>query len=188
MANIIPSTEFRARTNKTGYKMGSLSAIIWWEKVNGIVFVHGCPIDRHILMPPTEIGDGGALARMLWEDRRFGRPSYKDQGYQWREAGTLKDAQVLQRRWEEQEMKVRRHMGFKDETVRKRVHAEVASRMRQKMASSSTSPWEREFIASWLELRESKQDEYTKKWEDMHFYNQALEFDSTHKLEDRMGA
>jgi hypothetical protein len=184
MANIITA----GKTDKTGYKMGSLSPVIWWEKINGVVRVHGCPIDRHILIPPTEIGDGGALARMLWEDSRVeGRPSYKNQGYAWREAGTLKEVQVLQRRWEEQEMKVLRHMGHFDHEVRRKVHGEVAGRLRQKMASSSCTPFEREFIKEWLELRESKQDEYTKKWEDMHFYNQALEFDASHRFEDRMG-
>lgn len=183
MANIIIPKE-----NKTGYKLGSLSAVIWWEKVNGVTFVHGCPIERHILMPPTEIGDGGALARRLFEVSMHGRPSYKDQGYQWNEAGTLKEVQVLQRRWEEQEMKVLRHMGEHDHRVRARVHAEVASRLRQRMASSTCSNFERDFIRYWLELRESKQDEYTKKWEEKIFYNQALEFDSNHKLEDRMGA
>lgn len=176
------------KVNRTGYKLGSLSPTIWWEKMNGIVYVHGCAIERHILIPPTEIGDGGALARHLYEDNSIpGRPSYKDQGYQWREADTLGKVQELQRRWIEQEMKVRRHMGQRDHTVRQHVHAEVASRLRQKMASSSTTPWERDFIKYWLDLRESKQDEYTKKWEDMHFYSQALEFDSTHRLEDRMG-
>lgn len=182
MANVIIPER-----NKTGYKLGSLSPTIWWEKVNGIVRVHGCPIEKHILIPPTEIGDGGRLARQLFVDARMGKLSYKDQGYQWRETGTLKDVQDLQRRWVEQEMKVRRHMGFYDETVRKKVHAEVAGRLRQRMASSSSTPFERDFIAAWLDLRESKQDEYTKKWEDMHFYSQALEFDSNHKLEDRIG-
>lgn len=175
--------------NRTGYQLGSLSPTIWWEKTNGIVYVHGCALEKHILIPPTEIGDGGRLARQLYVDRRVpGRPKYKDQGYQWNETHTLRDVQELQRRWIEQEMKVRRHMGQYDAAVRQKVHKEVAGRLRQRMASSSTKPWERDFIQAWLELRESKQDEYTKKWEDMHFYSQMLEFDSNHKLEDRMGS
>lgn len=183
MANIIIPDR-----NKTGYKLGSLSAVIYWVKVNGVVYVHGCPIDNHIMIPPTEIGDNGALARQLWEDARVsGRPSYKAQGYQWNEAGTLGEVQKLQTRWIDQEMKVRRHMGQYDERIRKQVHSEVAGRLRQRMQSSSCTPFERDFIAEWLKLNESKQSEYTKKWEDMHFYNQALEFNDGHKLEDRMG-
>lgn len=181
MANVIIPKE-----NKTGYKLGSLSPVIWWEKRNGIVAVHGCPIEKHILIPPTEIGDNGALARQLFQARPHNRPSYKDQGYQWNEAGTLKEVQTLQARWEDQEMKVLRHMGHHDHTVRQRIHGEVAGRLRQRMASSATSAYERDFIEYWLQLRQSKQDEYTKKWEDKIFYNQALEFDSSHKLEDRM--
>lgn len=181
MANIIIPGE-----SKTGYKLGSLSPVIWWENRKETVRVHGCPIERHILIPPTEIGDNGALARQLYEARPHGRPSYKDQGYVWNEAGTLKEVQTLQARWEDQEMKVLRHMGHYDHEVRKKVHAEVAGRLRQRMASSACSPFERDFIKLWLELRQSKQDEYTKKWEDRIFYNQALEFDSNHKLEDRM--
>lgn len=182
MANIIIPKE-----NRTGFKLGSLSAVIWWEKRNGIVLVHGCEIEKHILIPPSEIGDGGALARELFQARPHGRPSYKDQGYSWEEAGTLKEVQKLQQRWEDQEMKVLRHMGHRDHEVRQRVHGEVASRMRTRMASSATTPYERDFIRLWLDLRQDKQDEYTKKWEDKIFYNQALEFDSNHKLEDRMG-
>jgi hypothetical protein len=172
--------------NRTGYKMGSLSPVIWWEKTNGTVYVHGCAYENHILIPPTEIGDGGRLARLLFEDKRYGKLSYKEQGYQWCEADTLHKVQELQRRWEEQEMKLNRHMGHRDHTVRQKVHAEVAGRMRQKMQSSSTSAFERDFIRLWLEMRETKQDEYTKKWEDYHYYNQALEFDSNHKPEDRI--
>jgi hypothetical protein len=174
--------------NKTGYQLGSLSPTIWWEKTNGIVYVHGCAIEKHILIPPTEIGDGGRLARQLYEDRRVpGRPNYKDQGYAWRETHTMRDVQELQRRWIEQEMKVRRHMGQHDHTVRQKVHKEVASRLRQRMASGSTTAFERDFIKYWLDMRENKQDEYTKKWEDYHYYSQPLEFDSSHKLEDRIG-
>ena len=183
MANIITAP----KTNKTGYKLGSLSAVIWWLKENEPVYVHGCRIDGHILMPPTEIGDGGALARQLWEARPDGRPSYKDRGYQWKEAGTLKDVQILQRRWEDQEMKVLRHMGHHDAEVRKKVHAQTASNMRQRMQSKDCTPFEREFIDIWLRMRDDKQDEYTKKWEDKIFYNQALEMDSNNHFEDRMG-
>jgi len=172
--------------NKTGYKLGSLSPVIWWEKVNGIVMVHGCPIEKHILVPPTEPGDNGALARKLYEARPHGRPSYKDQGYQWNEAGTLREVQKLQARWEAQELKVLRWMGHHDHMVRERVHKEVASRLRQRMISSSCSPFERDFIRLWLELRDAKQEEYTKKWEERIFYIQALEFDSNHKPEDRI--
>lgn len=182
MANIVIPDK-----NKTGYKLGSLSPVIWWEKRNGVVVIHGCTIEKHILIPPTEIGDNGALARTLYEARPQGRPSYKDQGYAWNEAGTLAEVQRLQARWADQEVKVRRHMGQHDHEVRQRVHSEVASRLRQTMASSSTTPFEREFIKLWLELRQDKQDAYTRKWEDYHFYNQALEFDSNHKFEDRMG-
>lgn len=178
MANIIAApTE-----NRTGYKMGTLSAVIYFEKADGsIVPVHGCPIEKHILIPPSEIGDGGRLARMLWEQK------YKAMGYAWCEAGTFKEVQELQRKLVVQEMKVNHHMGSYDHEVRKRVHAKVAESLRQRMASSSCSPWERDFIKAWLDLREDKQDEYTRKWEQKQYYLQCVEFDSTHKLEDRLG-
>lgn len=184
MANLIVDS----KTNKTGHKLGTLSPTIWWENAKEVIHIHGCPINKHILIPPTEIGDGGRLARMLFEDNRIpGRLSYKDRGYQWNEARTLREVQTLQNRWEEQEMRVLRHMGHYDHEVRKKVHSEVAGRLRQTMSSSSTSQFERDFIRLWLDLRNDKQDQYTKKWEDKIMYSQALEFDAGHHLEDRMG-
>jgi len=161
--------------------------VIWWEKSNEPTIVHGCLIERHIVLPPSEIGDGGRLARMLWEDKRIpGRPSYRERGYVWHEAETLAQVQELQSRMIAQERRIQIHMGQVDHASRQRTHAEVASRLRQRMTSSSCSPFERDFIAQWLELREDKQAEYTKKWDDHNYYLQVAEFDDKHDFRDRM--
>jgi hypothetical protein len=172
--------------DKTGRAMGTLEPVIYWEKSSPTWF-QGVYMEKHILMPPTEIGDRGALARQLWTDSRHGRPSYKDQGYVWCEAGTLQEVQKLQQRMIDQENKILQHQGRTDAATRERVHKETASRLRQKMASSSTTPYEREFIRLWLEMSDKKQDEYTKRFTERNMYLQALEFDSNHKLEDRIG-
>ena len=184
MANIITLDR-----NKTGYKLGTLDPVIYWEKKNGLVNVHGLQMENHLMIPPSKKGDGGALARRLWVDKRYAsRPSYKEQGYLWCEAGTLKEVQILQNRLEDQEMKIQRFMGQQDHGTREKVHKEVASRLRQRMASSNCKPFERDFIAEWMKLNNTKQDEYTKKFEEMNFYLEALEFNSGHRPEERIGA
>lgn len=155
---------------RTGRALGTLDPVIYFENASG-----------HILLPPIEIGHGPVVARQLLDQR------YKHQGYEWREAGTLADVQRLQKRLIAQEQAILDKQGLADEERRRRVHAETSSNLRQRMASSSCSPWERDFIQHWLLLREAKQDEYTKRFTERNMYLQALEFDENHKIEDRMG-
>ena len=155
--------------DRTGRALGTLDPVIYFENQSG-----------HILLPPVEIGHGPALARKLWEER------FKPQGYEWREAGTLSEVQRLQKRIVEQEQRILDRQGQVDYERRARVHRETASNFHRRMASSDCDPWERDFIREWLKLRDSKQDEYTRRYTERNMYLQAVEFDSNHKIEDRM--
>lgn len=157
-------------SDRTGRALGTLDPVIYFENASG-----------HILLAPQEIGQGINLPRRLFEER------YKHQGYEWREAGTLPEVQRLQKRLVEQEQRILDKQGYVDEARRRRVHAETASSLRQRMASSSCSAWERDFIKYWLELTDSKQEEYTQRFTERNMYLQAVEFNSNHKIEDRMG-
>ena len=156
--------------DRTGRAMGTLDPVIYFENSSG-----------HILLAPQEVGQGTQLPRRLYEQR------YKHQGYEWREADTLDKIVKLQKRLVEQETAILRHQGQVDEEKRRRVHAETASNLRQRMSSSSCDPWERDFIREWLKLTEEKQKQYTQRFTERNMYLQALEFDSSHKIEDRMG-
>ena len=106
--------------DRTGRAMGTLDPVIYFENSSG-----------HILLAPQEVGQGTQLPRRLYEQR------YKHQGYEWREADTLDKVVKLQKRLVEQETAILRHQGQVDEEKRRRVHAETASNLRQRMASSS---------------------------------------------------
>lgn len=157
-------------SDRTGRAMGTLRPVIFFENAQG-----------HILMPPEEIGKGVGLARHLWDQK------YKQQGYEWREAGTLSDIDRLQNRLITQEQAVLNRQGFVMDQAREHARKQTASSLRQRMASSDCSPYEREFISIWLDMNEEKRKIYTQRFSERNMYLEAREFDSNHKIEDRMG-
>jgi hypothetical protein len=71
----------------------------------------------------------------------------------------------------------------RQEWERERIHEEsligarqraVVDRLKQKMVSSSTSPYERDFIAAWLQLREEKKEKYNRIFEQRVAYLSVL--------------
>lgn len=156
-------------SDRTGRAMGSLDPVIYFENAAG-----------HLLLPPVEIGTGLTIPKRLYEER------YKHEGYQWCEAGTWSDVQRLQKRLVEQEQRL---LDKQHQTVvgsRDRAAEKVNSDLRQRMASSSCSAYEREFLQLWLQLREDKRERFESEFKVRNMYLQAVEFDSNHKMEDRM--
>jgi hypothetical protein len=155
--------------DRTGRALGTLDPVIFFENSSG-----------HILLPGIQIGEGPSEARRMFESR------YKAQGYEWREAGTWTEVQRLQKRLVEQETRILQQQGQVDAERRARVHRETSSNLRARMASGDCDPWERDFIAAWLQLREEKQAEYTKRFTERNMYLYACEFDANSKVEDRI--
>lgn len=156
--------------DRTGRVLGTLDPILYFINSSG-----------HIVLPPVEIGHGPELARRIFEER------YKPKGYEWREAGTWPDVQRLQKRLIEQETKILQHQGQVDEDRRRRLHSQTASNLRSRMASADCDPWERDFIRAWLDLTDEKQKMYTQRFTERNMYIQSVEFDSKHRIEDRLG-
>jgi hypothetical protein len=99
-------------------------------------------------------------------------------GYSREEAGTLPDVYKLQTRLQEQELEdAKREAAFDERQFLTRIQA-VRSRLVERMVSSSTSPYEREFIGNWLKLRDEKREHYRKIFEQRQFYLRSLEFDA----------
>lgn len=157
--------------DRTGRALGTLDAAIYFENASG-----------HIVLPGIDIGEGPASARRVYEQR------FKHQGYEWREADTLHAVQRLQKRLIEQEEKVLKNQGHVDEERRRKAHAEINGRLRQRMASSDCDPWERDFIALWLQNRDDKQKEFTQRFTERNQYLWAAEMDTSTKVQDRMGS
>lgn len=156
--------------DRTGRALGTLNPIHYLQNANG-----------HLILVPVEQKESG-----LADARRVYELKFKPQGYEWKEAGTLKEVQILQKRLVEQEQRILDGQGQADVNRRQRLHAEVAASLRQRMMSSSCSAYERDFIELWLNMREEKQDQYTQRFTERNMYIHALEFDSSSKPEDRI--
>ena len=156
--------------DKTGRALGTLDPIYYFENASG-----------YIVLAAIEVGHGPAGARKVYEEQ------FRPKGFEWCEADTLPKVQRLQQRLIDQENRVLQQQGHADAERRRRAHAKTASDLRQRMASSSCSAYEREFISLWLGLTESKQKEYTQRFTERNMYIHALEFDSSTKVQDRMG-
>ncbi len=154
--------------SETGFARGSLSPVIYFERKDGFC-----------ILPPIEVGHGTELARKMLADERY-------RGWEWREAGTLAEVDRLQKRLVDQEDK---RSEFMAQTVGDRSRAvrdAVADSLRQRMCSSATSAYERDFIGLYLQLREEKRDKYRASLEQHRWYLWAREQDSKTKFEDRM--
>ncbi len=150
--------------DRTGRAIGTLSPVIYFENSSG-----------YIILAAIEVGHGTELARKTYEQQ------FRPKGFEWCEADTLPKVQRLQQRLIQKQ-------GHADEERRRIAHAKTASDLRQRMASSSCSAFEREFIDLWLRQTESKQKEYTQRFTERNMYIHALEFDSKTTATDRMGS
>jgi hypothetical protein len=152
--------------NRTGFAQGQLSPIIFFQNSDGQI----------ILPPDTE------NARWIYETR------FRKLGYDWREAGTLAEVDQLQKRLVAQEMQKAEHDADRDEAMGAAKWKEVGDRLHQRMVSSATPEFEREFIKLYLQLREEKRDKHRQRWTEREWYLFSREMDSSTKGTDRMKA
>jgi len=117
---------------------------------------------------------------MVYEKR------YGPLGWEWREARNLTELDKLEKRLIAQEEREAAKMIEANSTVRDMVRKAVASALRQQMVASDTTPYEREFIATYLELREQKRDKYRDSLTHHNLGIMARNYDSSKKIEDLM--
>lgn len=160
-------------SDRTGRAAGTLEPIIYFERSDG-----------HVILPVYDAGCPEQARRVFTE--RF--KNHATEKWQWRETdGTLSAVDALQKRLTDQELRRDARMMEAHQAVRERCRAEVASALRQRMCSSSTTPYEREFISVYLTLRdEAKRDKYRQGLEHRNYYLFAREMNSGTKVEDRM--
>ena len=143
----------------TGFARGRLSPILYFENERG-----------HIVLPPSSEGAREALAR-----------SYARDGYELREADTLALVEKLQKRLVAQELEAQERQAAHSAALRDRAWRETGDRLSARMASSSTTPWERDFIEAYFKLREEKRGRHRQRFLETEMYLDALEFDSSHQ-------
>ena len=99
-------------------------------------------------------------------------------GYSREGADTLAAVDRIQTILQNQEFEAaRREADYNDLLTRDRF-AEVRDRLVARMVSSSTSPYEREFIAAYLRLREEKREKHRRVFETRVAYLNALAYDT----------
>jgi hypothetical protein len=74
----------------------------------------------------------------------------------------------------EQERREWEREAINDEMIMGARQREIVDRLRQRMCSSSTTPYERDFIAAYLQLREEKRDKYRQRFSERIAYLNVL--------------
>jgi hypothetical protein len=148
--------------SRTGYAIGHLNPVVYFENSRG-----------EISLPPST-----EMAHRI-KDRM------RNRGWEWREADTLDKIDVLQKRMQEAEHRARERQFEREQTNLADARRSVRERLVARMVSSSTPPYEREFIQHYLMLREEKRAEYKKRFFADQAYFEAREFDaSSHHAEE----
>jgi hypothetical protein len=138
--------------------LGTLEPVIFFENSSG-----------EIMLPPTTED-----ARWLYGSK------YSREGWEWREAGTLPEVDRLQKRMVESERRRDEREAQADERSGAQRWQAVSDNLRQRMISSSTSAYEREFIQLYLQLREEKRDRHRQRFKERTYYLVAREMDEAH--------
>ena len=154
----------------TGMASGRVRPIVYFKNASG-----------YIILAPQETGHGLEVAKMMYERK------YKHAGWMWCETdGSFHDAEMLQKRLQEQELSEARAQGANMMAAYDASRKRTEANMRAQMTSAACSPFEREFITLWLQLNETKRREYEQRWAERQAYLWAIENDAGTKIEDRM--
>ena len=126
-----------SQVNRT---MGTLQPILYFEN-----FTTG-----EISMPPSDEIAYNIKSEMA---RR---------GFDLKEAGTLREIDKLQHKMQDWEYKVGQRAMERDDQLRVKVRAGTRQRLIDRMVSSSTTPWERDYIKAYLMLADDKREKWRK--------------------------
>lgn len=119
------------------YAMGQLNPVLYFIDSSG-----------EIALPPT------TDEALRLKDRM------RQRGFELREASTLSEIDQLQRTMEEREFAIARQQLASNERAVADKRREIRDRLTSRMVSSSTTPYERDFIAAYLQLREDKRAQH----------------------------
>lgn len=152
-------------------KFGTLEPIIYFENSRG-----------DIVMPPDT-----PSARYFYSEKRDARGlTYRDHGFEWREAGTLEEVDRLQKRLNDHERRKAEAAAERDEEKYRERSRSVRDSLYGRMVSSSTSPYEKEFIKYYLQLREEKRERHRQRFLEATSYLWAREMDKGTLPQDRI--
>ena len=100
------------------------------------------------------------------------------EGWSREEATTLRECYKLQSCLQDQEIEDWKREGARDTELVRQRFKETRERMLTRMASSSTTPFDRDFMESYLQLQEKKLEKHERNFECRNAYLRSLEFDT----------
>ena len=157
--------------NRTGFALGRLNPIVYYENADG-----------QIILPPTT-----ADARYFYSQAKDAQgQTYREKGFEFREADTLAAVDELQRRLTEAELRRLGQEADRDDRLTAMAWKQRGSDLRARMISANTSPYERDFIDAYLQLREEKRAKHRQRFMETTMYLEAREMDSGHHATDRI--
>lgn len=144
----------------TYIKSGSISPIFYWQNQKGYV----------MLLETSEFLGNERLKRYMskW-------------GFMLMSAETLKEAEKLQIKLQEQLKKEQEIELAKDEMMTANHRDQIRQRLEARKNSSNTNPYEKEFIRLYLDWRNHKHDIFKKRFTQQIGHLDALEFDNPNK-------
>ena len=98
-------------------------------------------------------------------------------GWSRHECTTLRECYQFQRRWQEQELEDARREGVVSLSLVRERFRRTRDSMLARMASSSTTPFDRDFMAAYLQLQEEKLEKHERNFEHRVAYLWVLEHD-----------
>jgi hypothetical protein len=104
-----------------------------------------------------------------------------------REANTLAEVDALQRRLQQATYARCQRELIADEQAFAIARSEVASRLSARMASSATTPYEKDFLREYVKLREEKRDKYRARFACDRAYLELRENDHPRNAEELLG-
>jgi hypothetical protein len=152
-------------SDQTGMAPGRVTSIIYFASQDG-----------QVILPPTTED-----ARWLY------RTHYQNRGWEWCEASTLAEVDALQDRLCSLD-KDKREMDFeRDERKFAEGRERIRSSIYQRMISSSTSPFMRDFYWYYLHVHQpEKREQYRQRYFEATSYLWSREMDNSTKATDRM--
>lgn len=108
-------------------------------------------------------------------------------GYDRAEANTLDEVDKLQKRLQAATYARNQSEIERDESTFSAARQQVLDSLRTKLASSCTTPYERDFIHSYLELREEKREKYRQRFTVDRAYLEMRENDKPRNPEETLG-
>lgn len=155
-------------SDRTGFAVGRVSPIVFYDNSAG-----------EVVLPPS-----ADVARYYYSEFRDGSGrTYRDRGFELREAGTLAEVDALQRRLVERDRREAEGQVDRQEAATAEAWRRRGSDLYARMVSAATPEYEKEFIRAYLQVRDDKRARYRQAWLERQSYLWAREQDSAHAVE-----